>query len=381
MSSQLFSNISCFAFNKDRSLVAVCPRTSDVIIFATNGSTDTTDWERKYELSGQHYQMVTGVDWAPRTNRIVTCSEDRNAYVWEYNAKSDRWTPTLVMLKASHAAVCAKWSPNEEKFAVGTASKLVCICMFEEAQNWWVSEQIKKCFESTVVGLAWHPSSLLLACASTDGHCRVCVALKKEVDHRSLEECQTQAPAVFQLVDGKKFGEVVCDINEGSWVYAVDWAPGNDSKEICLVSHDSCLSVASGLASEGISSSVKHAGLPFLSCAWIAPDQIVCGGHDFNPALFVKQGGQWVFKKRLDEKKSAAAAGSGAGVSATRAAFARFQTQASTGQVIAAGTGSAPSSGLDTVHQAPIFDVQSFAAGKVVAGSSEGRINVWEIAV
>jgi actin related protein 2/3 complex subunit 1A/1B len=25
---------------------------------------------------------VTGIDWAPKTNRIVTCSADRNAYVW-----------------------------------------------------------------------------------------------------------------------------------------------------------------------------------------------------------------------------------------------------------------------------------------------------------
>lgn len=30
----------------------------------------------------QHDLRVTGIDWAPKTNRIVTCSADRNAYVW-----------------------------------------------------------------------------------------------------------------------------------------------------------------------------------------------------------------------------------------------------------------------------------------------------------
>jgi actin related protein 2/3 complex subunit 1A/1B len=29
----------------------------------------------------QHDLRVTGIDWAAKTNRIVTCSADRNAYV------------------------------------------------------------------------------------------------------------------------------------------------------------------------------------------------------------------------------------------------------------------------------------------------------------
>jgi actin related protein 2/3 complex subunit 1A/1B len=30
----------------------------------------------------QHDLRVSGLDWAPLSNRIVTCSADRNAYVW-----------------------------------------------------------------------------------------------------------------------------------------------------------------------------------------------------------------------------------------------------------------------------------------------------------
>ena len=39
-------------------------------------------WETSATLD-QHDLLVTGIDWAPKTNRIVTCSADRNAYVWK----------------------------------------------------------------------------------------------------------------------------------------------------------------------------------------------------------------------------------------------------------------------------------------------------------
>ena len=35
-----------------------------------------------------------GIDWAPKTNRIVTCGADRNAYVWQL--KDGTWVQELV---------------------------------------------------------------------------------------------------------------------------------------------------------------------------------------------------------------------------------------------------------------------------------------------
>ena len=50
-------------------------------------------WETSATLD-QHDLLVTGIDWAPKTNRIVTCSADRNAYVW--NLEPDgTWKHTL----------------------------------------------------------------------------------------------------------------------------------------------------------------------------------------------------------------------------------------------------------------------------------------------
>jgi hypothetical protein len=44
-----------------------------------------------------------------------------------------------------------KWSPNEDKFAVGSGSRLISICYFDEENDWWVSKHIKKPIRSTVL--------------------------------------------------------------------------------------------------------------------------------------------------------------------------------------------------------------------------------------
>lgn len=81
--------------------------------------------------------ILTGVDWAPDSNRIVTCGADRNAYVW--TLKEGAWKPTLVILRINRAARCVKWSPQENKFAVGSGSRLISICYFEQENDWCVS--------------------------------------------------------------------------------------------------------------------------------------------------------------------------------------------------------------------------------------------------
>ena len=38
----------------------------------------------------EHLERVTGVDWAPNSNRIVTCAGDRNAYVWNFQPETGK---------------------------------------------------------------------------------------------------------------------------------------------------------------------------------------------------------------------------------------------------------------------------------------------------
>lgn len=80
-----------------------------------------------------------GIDWAPESNRIVTCGTDRNAYVWTLKGRT--WKPTLVILRINRAARCVRWAPQENKFAVGSGSRVISICYFEQENDWWVPGQ------------------------------------------------------------------------------------------------------------------------------------------------------------------------------------------------------------------------------------------------
>jgi WD40 repeat protein len=75
----------------------------------------------RHEADKQHDKLITAISWAPQTNRIVTCSQDRNAYVW--TPTENGWKPALVLLRINRAATCVKWSPKEDKFAVGSGAR------------------------------------------------------------------------------------------------------------------------------------------------------------------------------------------------------------------------------------------------------------------
>lgn len=119
------------------------------------------------DVLNQHDLRVMGIDWAKNTNRIVSCAADRNAYVWQ-QGEDKKWKPTLVLLRINRAATCVKWSPAENKFAVGSGARLISVCYFESENDWWVSKHIKKPIRSTITSLDWHPNNVLLVAGSTD---------------------------------------------------------------------------------------------------------------------------------------------------------------------------------------------------------------------
>lgn len=96
----------------------------------------------KFLLNANSYEVLltmfcacaTGIDWAPKSDRIVTCGADRNAYVW--SQKEGVWKPTLVILRINRAATFVKWSPLENKFAVGSGARLISVCYFESENDW-----------------------------------------------------------------------------------------------------------------------------------------------------------------------------------------------------------------------------------------------------
>ncbi|XP_028977984.1 actin-related protein 2/3 complex subunit 1B [Esox lucius] len=295
--SFLLEPISCHAWNKDRTQIALCPNNHDVHIYKKDG----TKWTKIHELK-EHNGQVTGIDWAPDSNRIVTCGTDRNAYVW--SLKGDVWKPTLVILRINRAARCVRWSPRENKFAVGSGSRLISICYFEQENDWWVCKHIKKPIRSTILSLDWHPNNVLLAAGSCDFKCRVFSAYIKEVEEKP-------GPTVW----GSKmpFGEVLFESGPsvggsggegvgGGWVHGVCFS--HSGNRLAWTSHDSTVAIAEGGKTSSICS-LSSETLPLLCVTFITENSIVAAGHDCYPVLFVYDGakGSLTFGGKLDVPK------------------------------------------------------------------------------
>lgn len=286
-----FEPVTCHSWNKDRSQVAVSLNSNEVKIYQKSG----TKYECIHTLS-EHTQRVTSIDWAPNSNRIVTSGTDRNAYVWTLNG-SNQWKPTLVILRINRAATCVKWSPQENKFAVGSGARLVSICYFEQENDWWVSKHIKKPIRSTVTCLDWHPNNILLATGSTDFKARVFSAYIKEI-----EEKPTATPW------GKKmtFGNLMQEFGSGSsgWIHSVCFSKTGD--QLAWVGHDSSVNVANAPAEMKVTK-LKTSHLPLLTILWTGPQSLVAAGHDCELLLFkVDNNGNITFIKKLGDSNKKA---------------------------------------------------------------------------
>ncbi|EDQ91877.1 uncharacterized protein MONBRDRAFT_35994 [Monosiga brevicollis MX1] len=294
---QLVSNptapVSCHAWNKDRTQLAISPNSTDVIIFKFDGKTFT-----KAHVLQEHTQNVTSIDWAPNSNKLVTCAQDRNAYVWEFDGAE--WKPTLVILRINRAATCVKWSPNEDKFAVGSGARLVSVCHFEEDNDWWVSKHIKKPIRSTILSLDWHPNNCLLAVGSSDFKCRVFCAAIKGVDKKPAPTCWGAQT---------KFGELVQEFGTGpvggGWIH--DVAFSGDGNLLAYVGHDSSVYVADGNNSCQVSRLITRQ-LPFRTVLWVTGQSFIAAGHDYTPMLFTFAGGKLSFVGDADAREEKAAA-------------------------------------------------------------------------
>lgn len=344
--------ITCHAWNSDRTQLALSPNSNEVHIYER----EDDRWSCKNVLS-QHDLRVTSIDWAPNTNRIVTCSADRNAYVWSY--VDGKWKPTLVILRINRAATCVRWSPKETKFAVGCGARLISVCLFEEENDWWLSKHIKKPIRSTVTCIDWHPNNVLLACGSTDFKTRVFSAYVKDHDERPES-----------TVWGHKMplGNVMAEFSNNGWVHCVSFSA--DGTKLAWVSHDSTVSICDAERNMALIT-VKTLFLPYLTCAWASNSSIIVAGHDCCPMLFQYSGNQLNFITKLDKSQKREVDG----FSAMR----KFQNMDKRAIVE-----NSVDTLLDTIHQNAITNLTIYTGNKMgisklCTTGMDGKMVIWNL--
>uniref|UniRef100_A0A671DWI8 Actin related protein 2/3 complex subunit 1A n=1 Tax=Rhinolophus ferrumequinum TaxID=59479 RepID=A0A671DWI8_RHIFE len=266
----LLEPITCHAWNRDRTQIALSPNNHEVHIYKKNGS----QWVKVHELK-EHNGHITDdatshlqvIDWAPKSDRIVTCGADRNAYVW--SQKDGVWKPTLVILRINRAATFVK---------CGARLISVCYSSSPKMTGEWVSKHIKKSpIRSTVLSLDWHPTMFCW---------QVFSAYIKEVDEK---------PASTPWGSKMPFGQLMSEFGgsgTGGWVHGVSFSASGS--RLAWVSHDSTVSVADA------SKSMQVPAL--LSVSFVSENSVV--GHDCCPMLFnYDDRGYLTFVSKLDIPK------------------------------------------------------------------------------
>ncbi|XP_034176366.1 actin-related protein 2/3 complex, subunit 1A isoform X1 [Osmia lignaria lignaria] len=344
--------ISCHAWNKDRKEVAICPNNNEIQVHKhTSGG-----WKLLQNLQ-EHDMHVMGIDWAPNTNRIVTCSADKNAYVWTQE-QDGKWNPAWVLLRINRAATCVKWSPLENKFAVGSGGRVIAVCYFVSENNWWQCKHIKRPLRSTVTTVDWHPDNKVLVAGSTDYKVRVFSAFISD-----MEDAPGNGPWGHSNTLGTLLAEFQNTPNGGGWIHCVAFSPcGN---KICWVAHNSSICIADATKGNAVMRLyTEH--LPFLSCVWMGSNSIVAAGHSCMPMLYsVDDNGQLYFVSKLDntQKKEAA------GLSAMRK-FQSLDRQARSGT---------NDNALDSIHQNTINCVRKVSDNEFSTSGLDGQLVVWDL--
>ncbi|CAK0893055.1 unnamed protein product, partial [Prorocentrum cordatum] len=270
--------VCCHAFSKDESLLAVAPNTEDVLIFRLTGA----EFQSTHVLS-RHTQRVTGLSWSC-DGRLVSCSEDRTAYVWEWSEAAGNWRAVLVELRAPRAALCVQWSPDGKRFAVGLSSKDVAVCYYEGTVGCWVALKIGRSIHQAAVGaLAWHPTSQYLAVGSFDRRCLV-----YDVTEENMLPSQ-QPP----------FGEAQVSEEASAWVNAVAFSP--KGRFLAFAAQDATVSLKDLKDGPGAEvCRIRWRQLPFLRLAFVGESQLVACGFDCTPVLLRQAGGRWAVAAALE---------------------------------------------------------------------------------
>ncbi|KAL1955040.1 hypothetical protein VTO42DRAFT_331 [Malbranchea cinnamomea] len=347
--------IADHAFSSDKQLLAVA-KENVVDLYQKTG----TRYELTDELKG-HDKTVTSVDIAPRSGQIVTCSQDRNAYVWERTPTG--WKPTLVLLRINRAATFVRWSPNEQKFAVGSGARVIAVCYFEEENDWWISKHLKKPIRSTITTLAWHPNSVLLAAGSTDSHCRVFSGYIKGIDTRPDPSAWGE-----RLPFNTVCGEFMND--SAGWVHSCAFSPSGNA--LAFTCHDSSVTVVYPSAPEQPPRAMVNIStrlLPFTSLIWKSENEIIAAGHDCEPYRLAGDESGWQITGSVETK------GRGAGATREESALHMFRQMDLKGVT-------KDDSQLQTIHQNTINTLRVYqeAGGTVHKFSSsgvDGRVVVW----
>ena len=286
----LLEGISCVAFNKDFTQVALSKKDNLIYIYSIKDLMKPDTWKLLYTLDS-HFQYISGLDWCPATNRLLSCSYDKTSFVWEFSDK--KWNPNNVVATTKLGYLCCKWNKRGDKFCEGTSAKQLLIGYFNKKSNWWMGVNIKA-HKSSVVTCEIDPTSLFVLSGSTDLRIYVSSCYLPEVDDQFLND-STKPLA-------QEFGQVIYEFKTNCWVNSVAWLPSGNLG--IVAGQDATISVIN--YSEQKSDVIRCKHSPATSLIPISDTSFLAVCYDRNIIEYGKEGDSWKIKKTITEKGSGA---------------------------------------------------------------------------
>ena len=296
----LLEGISVLAFNKDFSQVALSKKDNLIYIYKVPDFKKTEKWELLYTLDS-HFQYISGLDWHPETNRLLSCSYDKTSFVWDLN--EGKWIPSNVVITTKLGFLCCKWNKRGDKFCEGTSEKKLFIGYFSEKSNWWMGINIKA-HKSSVVTCSIDPTSLFVLSGSTDLRIYVSSCYIPEVDDQFLTE-ETKPLA-------QKFGQTIFEFKSNCWINSVAWLPSGNMG--IVAGQDATLTLIDHKDSEHKPEVIRCKHSPVTMIIPIDDNSFYAVCYDRNILEYVKKGDKWEIGKTIttqqEEKGKAALSGS-----------------------------------------------------------------------
>eukprot|EP01016_Furgasonia_blochmanni_P034591 TRINITY_DN3756_c0_g1_i1.p1 TRINITY_DN3756_c0_g1~~TRINITY_DN3756_c0_g1_i1.p1 ORF type:complete len:271 (-),score=44.27 TRINITY_DN3756_c0_g1_i1:427-1239(-) len=216
------NGVICHAVSPDGTLLAASIKGENLVeIYKIGDHSYPNRWELAYQLT-EHNDRIAAIDWSKK-NQILTCSYDRNIFVWKLDEKAKKWRPELVLIKQRRAVLCGCWDPSGNKFVAGTGTHQVFVGCYESKYEWWqalpaIDTKKFPGFKSSVLCVAFHPSGRVIAAGSSDNTVKIITAYIKEVDGN-----QPAGGTVF--ADVTTFGTVLHNVDLDAWVEAIAFSP------------------------------------------------------------------------------------------------------------------------------------------------------------
>ena len=122
---------------------------------------------------------------------------------------------------------------------MGSGARIISVCYYDAANDWWVAKHIKKPLRSTITCLDWHPNNILLAAGSTDYKVRIFSTYIKDIEAKPVAtEWGAKMPFANMMSEFSN-----SETGGGGWVHDVSFS--QDGVKVAWVAHDSSISLAS----------------------------------------------------------------------------------------------------------------------------------------